>query len=595
MTSNGDFLGLVIFINYLTIVIFIILINPFNYMSMDNLLISTGIDALIKLVHERKKVELEEAATLLGLPISTVEDWASILESQGIIRIEYQFTREYLVWTGKSDEELIKQLGNVEENISRLSAEVDTLLARIKHDTEDLQLSQKKLKTFFKSFDKKYSMLVRRLKKLREIDAQVRSITEEPTSEISKLRDELSKLMGRLSELEHEFQTLKEGLSEFESSHGSLGDVLKLRRNIEKKINLMVNRFSDLEGRLASIDQQISHLNELADTLKKASDLLNELVILKHGLENKVHDLVVARDELTQFASKWNATDVSDMIDKLQSRLDGLSGSLDEIKEQISLIEKDKAKVEHELIRLSKEYDRIKRLGIDNLIERVETDMNRIDSLISEFNEIQSLLKDPNKLKTEVDAIKRELTNFYGELTKLKSDFSLTVESVMKELDEMTDEISPLLNQYNILKKGLDTYLRSFNIYRSSLERAMSDLDEKQTELDKLLDERYQPLKKDLDELSSLFDEYKDIREIYPKLLEFSETIDSLLQDMDGLEKRLLLLKKKIDLLHSLKGEELTTQMAEVHSTLEDVKEDFKRVNLKKSKLMDMISKMNED
>jgi hypothetical protein len=67
-------------------------------MEFDELLITTGVDALVRLVKERQRIELEDAAGTLNIPLETIEDWARVLEEEGILSIEYRLTRIYLVW-----------------------------------------------------------------------------------------------------------------------------------------------------------------------------------------------------------------------------------------------------------------------------------------------------------------------------------------------------------------------------------------------------------------------------------------------------------------------------------------------------------------
>ena len=66
-------------------------------MALDDLLISTGVDNLIRIVKERGRVEIGSAARELRLPARTVEDWAHVLEEEGIITVEYKLTKAYLV------------------------------------------------------------------------------------------------------------------------------------------------------------------------------------------------------------------------------------------------------------------------------------------------------------------------------------------------------------------------------------------------------------------------------------------------------------------------------------------------------------------
>ncbi len=59
--------------------------------------ITTAVDSLVSLVNERKRISMEEAAQTLGLPESIINEWASFLEEEHILGIEYQITTPFLV------------------------------------------------------------------------------------------------------------------------------------------------------------------------------------------------------------------------------------------------------------------------------------------------------------------------------------------------------------------------------------------------------------------------------------------------------------------------------------------------------------------
>jgi len=64
-------------------------------------LISTGVDQLINVVFNKKKVKLDDVATELGISQNVILEWVKILEDEGLIRVEYSFTTPYLIWAGQ--------------------------------------------------------------------------------------------------------------------------------------------------------------------------------------------------------------------------------------------------------------------------------------------------------------------------------------------------------------------------------------------------------------------------------------------------------------------------------------------------------------
>lgn len=62
--------------------------------------ITTGIDKFMRLLFDKKKVELSEASKELNIPQDTVEYWSYVLENQGFVKISYTLTAVYLEWIG---------------------------------------------------------------------------------------------------------------------------------------------------------------------------------------------------------------------------------------------------------------------------------------------------------------------------------------------------------------------------------------------------------------------------------------------------------------------------------------------------------------
>ena len=60
--------------------------------------ITTGIDKFMRLLYEKKKVELAQASKLMGIPEETVEYWSYILENQGLVKISYTLASVYIEW-----------------------------------------------------------------------------------------------------------------------------------------------------------------------------------------------------------------------------------------------------------------------------------------------------------------------------------------------------------------------------------------------------------------------------------------------------------------------------------------------------------------
>ncbi|MEM3364383.1 MAG: hypothetical protein QXS93_02640 [Candidatus Micrarchaeia archaeon] len=67
--------------------------------------VSTDVDRILEYVKSRNKAELIEVARALGMRAMEVDKWAKILEKQGLISIQYDITKMYLVWKSQPEEQ----------------------------------------------------------------------------------------------------------------------------------------------------------------------------------------------------------------------------------------------------------------------------------------------------------------------------------------------------------------------------------------------------------------------------------------------------------------------------------------------------------
>ncbi|MEM0438364.1 MAG: hypothetical protein QXU54_03640, partial [Candidatus Micrarchaeia archaeon] len=63
--------------------------------------ITTDVDRILDYVKTRQRAEIVEIARALNIKAGDVDKWAKVLEREGVVRIEYNITKMYIVWAGK--------------------------------------------------------------------------------------------------------------------------------------------------------------------------------------------------------------------------------------------------------------------------------------------------------------------------------------------------------------------------------------------------------------------------------------------------------------------------------------------------------------
>jgi len=75
--------------------------------------IKTGVDDLITYLEGKEKVPLLDAAATLGVKVETVQSWVDFLVEEGILGIEYKFTKPF-IYLNRSNKEKAKIIGEEE-------------------------------------------------------------------------------------------------------------------------------------------------------------------------------------------------------------------------------------------------------------------------------------------------------------------------------------------------------------------------------------------------------------------------------------------------------------------------------------------------
>jgi hypothetical protein len=80
---------------------------------MGDEVIKTGVDDLITFLEGKEKVPLLDAAAALSVRVDTLQSWVDFLVEEGIIGIEYKFTKPF-IYLNKSNKDKAKIIGEEE-------------------------------------------------------------------------------------------------------------------------------------------------------------------------------------------------------------------------------------------------------------------------------------------------------------------------------------------------------------------------------------------------------------------------------------------------------------------------------------------------
>jgi len=383
-------------------------------MAMDEFLIETGVDRLVKLIRDTKKISLGEAAKRLGVTRPIVSEWAGFLEEEGLLRINYIFTTPYLELRQVTDAAIQKKEAELAKKRQEMEAKIQSAVKNIDAHTEGISKARQGLESF----------------------------NAEVATELTAAKVILDELREYQSQLEKANLNAKEHGKEYLNS---LGDM-------KSQLEGETEKYSGVLAGLAKDKELLKSEKELADQIKsEESDLMGRLGQIQKRLgaitkkPGQIKDEITAREleELKTLADKI-ATEIKERNDRLQQVLGEvrkyevqMRNSEKKIKQ---FIQKSKSGSSKDA-RKKKDAVRLKlamssRKKAEALIKKAESDISKIST------EMETLLKKASALK-EVSGSKSAKAHL-KDLLAMRGDVARKLNSFIREAQMLGEAVHKL-------------------------------------------------------------------------------------------------------------------------------------------------------
>ncbi len=432
-------------------------------MEFDELLITTGVDSLIRLVQEKKQVELNMAAKLLGIPPATIEDWAHVLEDEKVIRIEYKLTEVRLVWVSPAPEQVKAE-----------KAEFKKRKAVLEGDLRQLQEVQRKgreeLRQQAESIEKLYSHFEESFRSLEDLSKQVKGMGERRGDVSKQTMDRIEELAGKVGSIRESVSELEKQLREHQKIMGREGTGKKAADLEEYR-----SRVEALERRVADVLAKA----DLALSRAPRGDKRVEVSGLKGDMERLQGEFMKVRDEsrsvkelISEFRQSAevlqtvrelmanvskSSTSVRKELEENYSKLEAIKRNMPEIenhlKEDLELVAQyeDALKVAHEV--MEKLPDK------DTLVGQVSGIERREEQLVEEYKRFERNLSAVTGDVLQFGEVVRELEELRGEVEKAGKAMSKQAKEVKEAMEEETATYSTFQKIKAKTKLSVDQHL----------------------------------------------------------------------------------------------------------------------------------------
>jgi chromosome segregation ATPase len=441
-------------------------------MEFDELLITTGVDALVRLVKEKERVELEDASAILNIPVETLEDWSRVLEEEGILRIEYRLTHIYLIWVRPTVEEIAQETKSFYEEKEGIAEEVSKVRERVAKQTEGVEDLQKSFTQFyakahkrieamektvaplpagktisegmFADYQKELGQMATELevtkKDLEKLGKQIEGLgIEKETSRSKEIVDRMEAMTKEMREIEHEMERIRKL-----SKKGVPEDVkMPSVADIRKKFESVKKDFSGLRSRNARLREDMISLHESTEVLQNVAESIM-------GQEEKIQGLgkeVAAIAEETDALAKK----VNEMDAKAKQNLEVVERLGESVTVAKNVLKKfpSQKKVMGELGELKKEEDRV--LDKTKSLEKILEAAGGSQITAKQFAELTKRMDDRSKqMKRDLEALESALEHeksTYLTFQKIKEKIVPSIDSYRKKLAAMDARVGEIKEQ----------------------------------------------------------------------------------------------------------------------------------------------------
>ena len=537
-------------------------------------------------------------------------------------------------------EELISQNEETQELVQILNAKVDSLLNIDFNAVSDKQmLFNKKFLEYFENLSEKAANLTalaelsqndtealelnrKILALINEIDSKINILAAADNSDnIEEILDKITETNTIVSELDTKLDIL--AASDYEENFDEIGEQIAGNKELLEGLNSKINSLDFSEDFEQVLDKVSSNKN-LLDELHTKLDVFvstNDSDLLEDELQ-EIKDIILEQKEILNQSNNDNASIVAGNIEKLLSKIDGISATISEHDENSSKIKEDlvstivsvfsssnfveetediKDFVEEKTGELSKQLtdvkSRIETIKQNDVADYsytladVESDIAKLRQAMNELSistpapsaEFNQISRNIHNLTSSVDAISKNLTP--AEIYQLKQNILKLNDDILS----ISSRTNKLLLNSDESQKTIADGLTAFSHIAFNLEERMNELSNKEfneetaTKLEKILALQENAASMDTtfhkvlmflgewvdaasDTMESINDKANEINEVSEALSELRKAVPEKLALVDLLEERFEEQQSRMDRLET-KIDELT-EMTKLNSNL---------------------------
>lgn len=372
--------------------------------------IETGVDKLVQLIKDRKKITLADAAKVLGVSKTVLQEWADFLQEEKVIDIDYKLTSTWLI-EKKLTEEDIKtkksEFDNLKDNFIR---KIESSIESVNHETEGIKQIKDEFEKIKKEVGSELDKVQAEAKQLESYENLKRNIDQEIINQQAEFRNALKRAHTDLLEEDKKYQALINTIKAEE-------DIIKRE---ETDVKTLQTREDQLKARLtevsSAIDEvhkkiednntKIDYTKEHIKNIEKATQKIEEVIVQKKkSLEPLLNQSKEHEEKIIESQNK--------LIKKVMENKSKITQAETESKETIEKFKtffEKKAQIEMLLMKIEEDKIRLK-AELNNLIKK-----SKMFDIVSSAKNSDKHVKE---LKIAMDEVEKKKETFKQEIAKL--------------------------------------------------------------------------------------------------------------------------------------------------------------------------------
>lgn len=555
----------------------------------EDVLVSTPIDKMIEIVKENREVNLDYVATKLNENLQKVEEWASILEDQGLIKIDYALSKVILKWNAPTKGEAEKRTVEYRAGKEQFEASLTKMRGEMEREGREIEAYSKQMTEAIGKYEPSIEALRKDFTAYREIGSGKSKQYVDLSERIVTLNAKVDQISDHLSVIEMNMKQIRE-----EMTKETLGENIEEIRATKENVDKMIARMSDILAKITKIKDSIkgSEIDEkkLADFMRQAPaleervDKIDEAFkkVFKHQdlIKDATETVTFFTDHMAEIEKKAKAIEaniekagsldeIEARIEKARNERDALKDDLEEAKNAVSTISASLKSSAPELAEIAPLKDMKKEI---ESIRSVLSEVSSIKDSVERLREVDKIIDDISQLNEQVESEKEKLAKEVGDLIKLADEevetyktFERIRDRVVSAVDNYSAEVTKLKDDYSLAKKDMDKLQKEVDRLSSAISSG--------TEGGK--------------EGRGLIERAEKVLASVDKIKDATERINVMKEDIDRLNKNLVLLEKEYKILELRSPEEVGAKVELAESQLDDYRK-------KKKELAETIKKMWE-